>query len=145
MSIENGGMDHYKHTILSLEALVRVVSTARANSKISITLNVHGSVISGDLVSSADFHKYLESTLLENLQEKEDPTVYQPLKAGLEALVKVSIMNVEGDLNLQYVCVKDAKIYLSHIHTASAPFWIGKIESVDGFSLGSIESPSSAF
>lgn len=141
MSTENGDMGHFKHTILSLEALVRVVSTAKANSKFPITLNVHGSVISGDLVSSTDFHKYMESTMLEDL-EKEDPTVYQPMKAGLEALVKVSVMNQDGDLNLQYVCVKNAKIYLSHTHTASAPFWIGKMESVDGFSLGSIESPA---
>lgn len=77
--------------------------------------------------------------MLEDLEKKEDPTVYQPMKAGLEALVKVSVMNQDGDLNLQYVCVKNAKIYLSHTHTASAPFWIGKMESVDGFSLASIE------
>jgi hypothetical protein len=58
-----------------------------------------------------------------------------------------------GNPALDYVCLEDANIILSSnskcnsntpAATISIPFWIGKLESVDGFFIGEIaeEDPS---
>jgi hypothetical protein len=40
---------------------------------------------------------------------------------------------VEGEYN--HIFLKDAKIF-NGTHVFSAPYWVGKIESIDGFFLG---------
>jgi len=44
-------IEHYNKTIFALECLVRVVTKAKSDSSIPVTLNVHGTLISGKLVS----------------------------------------------------------------------------------------------
>ncbi len=149
-------MSDYKKTILALECLVRVVTVGRSDSAIPVTLNVHGTLITGKLVSVLNYHKHLKHTLLDDLKEKDDPQLYGPLKEAFGALEEVPIMDEQGNFNLNYVSLQDAKVFLTHVEitinevgmqkyspTMSVPFWIGKMESVDGFFLGEIaEDPS---
>jgi len=44
-------IEHYNKTIFALECLVRVVTKAKSDNSIPVTLNVHGILISGKLVS----------------------------------------------------------------------------------------------
>ncbi len=150
------GLERYNKSILALECLVRVVTTAKSDSSISITLNVHGTLISGKLVSVLNYHKHLKHTLLDNFKEKDDPEVYGPMKEAFTTLEQIPILDEEGNFNLNYVCLQDAKVFLTHVEltinevgiqkytpTMSVPFWIGKMESVDGFFIGeTAEDPS---
>jgi hypothetical protein len=45
-------IEHYNKTIFALECLVRVVTKVKSESSIPVTLNVHGALISGKLVSA---------------------------------------------------------------------------------------------
>jgi hypothetical protein len=149
-------IEHYNKTIFALECLVRVVTKAKSDSSIPVTLNVHGTLISGKLVSVINYHKYLTHTLLDDLKQKDDPKVYEPIKNAFEALEEVPILDEQDNFILSYVCLQDAKIFLTHVEvtineakiqkytpTMSVPFWIGKIESVDGFFLGETEEDPS--
>ena len=90
--LSNKKIEHYNKTILSLESLVRLVTTSKADSSISVTLNVHGTLVSGELVSVANCHKFLKHTLLSNLQEKDDPEVHGSIKESFESLEAVPII-----------------------------------------------------
>ena len=148
-------IEHYNKTIFALECLERVVTKAKSDSSIPVTLNVHGSLISGKLVSVINYHKNLTHTLLDDLYQKDDPKVYEPIKNVFEALEEIPILDEQDNLILSYVCMEDAKIFLTHVEFTinkaeskiysynERPFWIGKIESVDGFFLGETEEDPS--
>ena len=70
--------DRYNKYILALETLIRIVTVGRSDSILEITLDVHGLVISGKLVSIMNYHKYLKDTVLKGLQRDDDPVVYDP-------------------------------------------------------------------
>jgi hypothetical protein len=53
-------LERYKKIILGLESLVRIVTTGKSDNKIPITINVHGTFISGDLVSIENFHNNMK-------------------------------------------------------------------------------------
>ena len=141
--LSNKKIEHYNKTILSLESLVRLVTTSKADSSIPVTLNVHGTLVSGELVSVANYHKFLKHTLLSNLQEKDGPEVHGSIKESFESLEAVPIIDENDTFILNYVCIREAKIYLSDSSPdVSIPYWIGKLESVDGFFIGEMETDS---
>jgi len=136
--------EHYSKTIVSLESLVRVVTKGKSDSSISVTLNVHGTLVSGKLVSVVNYHKFLRHTILDNLKEKDNPEVYGPIKEAFEILETVPIIDENNNFIFNYVCIQDARIFLSgNQPTVSVPYWIGKMESVDGFFIGEIEEDPS--
>lgn len=96
--------EHYSKTIVSLESLVRVVTIGKSDSSISITLNVHGTLVSGKLASAVNYHKFLRHTILDNLKEKDDPKVYGPIKEAFEILETVPIIDEEKQIYFQ-LCV----------------------------------------
>lgn len=78
--------------------------------------------------------------MLDNLKEKDDPQTYSALSRVLESMEKVPTLDDENNFNFNYICVENPTIYQSSPHyTAKPPYWIGKMESVDGFSVGEIE------
>lgn len=67
--LSNKKIERYNKTILSLESLVRLVTTSKADSSISVTLNLHGTLVSGELVSVANYHKFLNCCLDNGLMQ----------------------------------------------------------------------------
>ena len=133
-------LEHYSKTIVSLESLVRLVTRTKSDSSVSITLNVHGTLVSGKLVSVANYHKYLTGTLLDNLRGKDNPELYNEIKMAFQALEEAPIIDENGDFIFNYVCIQDARIYESgNTPIFNVPYWIGKMESEDGFFVGESE------
>jgi hypothetical protein len=133
-------LEHYSKIIVSLESLVRLVTRTKSNSSVSITLNVHGTLVSGKLVSVDNYHKYLTGTLLDTLEEKDNPELYNEIKVAFQALEEAPIIDENGDFILNYVCIQDARLYVSgDAPIFNVPYWIGKMESVDGFFVGETE------
>jgi hypothetical protein len=98
-------LEHYSKIIVSLESLVRLVTRTKSNSSVSITLNVHGTLVSGKLVSVDNYHKYLTGTLLDTLKEKDNPELYNEIKMAFQALEDAPIIDENGDLIFNYVCI----------------------------------------
>ena len=59
-------IEHHNKAIFALECLVRVVTKAKSNSSKPVALNVHGTLISGKLVSVINYHKHLTHPMLDD-------------------------------------------------------------------------------
>jgi hypothetical protein len=133
-------LERYNKIILSLESLVRIVTIGKSESSISVTISVHGTMISGDLVSVENFHKYMKTTLLDNLDQNNDAEVYEPIRDALQILENIKIVDEDNNFIFNYICIKNPRIFLSSSNPNFAPYWIGKLDSIDGFFLGTMES-----
>jgi hypothetical protein len=131
-------LGRYKKIILGLESLVRIVTIGKSNSSVSITINLHGILVSGELVSIENFHRNMKTLMLDNMDQKNDPEVYEPLRDAMQILENAKIIDENSNFNFDYLCIKGAKIYLPGFERITIPFWIGKLESVDGFFIGSM-------
>jgi hypothetical protein len=124
-----------------LEILNNVINEDTGNSTIGITLNVHGVTITGFLVSIRNYYDDMYQEII-----RSNP-IAQSFKVLFDELKKEIPYNAEQwDLvkeitGLGYVCLKNAKyVYgTSMLPTNDRGLWMGKIDSVDGFMLGTIE------
>jgi hypothetical protein len=133
-------ISHYKKVIFPLESLVKVAN-ASAGSKMSITLNVKGITISGYLVALDEFHEYTSDTILENVRKVSDAETFQNMQTIMNAMKDMYAKPELRDLVNSYVCIKNPSYHIYAIdgkdkYTIEGSFWIGKIESVDGFTIG---------
>ena len=80
----------------------------------------------------------MKSTMLDNVDQKDDPEVCEPIRDAMQILENVKIMDENSNFNFDYFCVKDAKILRPGFERITIPFWIGKLESVDGFFIGTL-------
>jgi hypothetical protein len=131
-------LGRYKKIILAFESLVRIVTVGKSDSSVSITINLQGTLISGELVSIENFHNNMKTLMLGNLDQKNNPEVYEPIRDAMQVLETAKIIDENNDFNFDYFCIKDAKIYLPGFERIVIPFWIGKLESVDGFFVGNM-------
>jgi hypothetical protein len=133
-------ISHYKKVILPLESLVKVAN-ASTGSKMSITINVKGITISGYLVALDEFHEYTSDTILENVRKVSDAETFQNMQTIMIAMKDMYAKPELRDLVNSYVCIKNPSYHIYAIdgkdkYTIDGSFWIGKIESVDGFTIG---------
>lgn len=133
-------ISHYKKVIFPLESLVKVAN-ASTGSKMSITINVKGITISGYLVALDEFHEYTSDTILENVRKVSDADTFQNMQTIMNAMKDMYAKPELRDLVNSYVCIKNPSYHIYAIdgkdkYTIEGSFWIGKIESVDGFTIG---------
>jgi hypothetical protein len=126
--------------IFPLESLVKVAN-ASTGSKMSITINVKGITISGYLVALDEFHEYTSDTILENVRKVSDAETFQNMQTIMNAMKDMYAKPELRDLVNSYVCTKNPSYHIYAIdgkdkYTIEGSFWIGKIESVDGFTIG---------
>ena len=126
--------------IFPLESLVKVAN-ASTGSKMSITINVKGITISGYLVALDEFHEYTSDTILENVRKVSDADTFQNMQTIMNAMKDMYAKPELRDLVNSYVCIKNPSYHIYAIdgkdkYTIEGSFWIGKIESVDGFTIG---------
>jgi hypothetical protein len=126
--------------IFPLESLVKVAN-ASTGSKMSITINVKGITISGYLVALDEFHEYTSDTILENVRKVSDAETFQNMQTIMNAMKDMYAKPELRDLVNSYVCIKNPSYHIYAIdgkdkYTIEGSFWIGKIESVDGFTIG---------
>ena len=131
-------LGRYKKIILPFESLVRIVTIGKSDRPVLVTINLQGTMISGELVSIENFHTNMKSTMLDNVDQKDDPEVYEPIRDAMQILENVKIMDENSNFNFDYFCIKDAKILRPGFERITIPFWIGKLESVDRFFIGTL-------
>lgn len=117
----------------------------RTNIELGITLSVGGLIISGYLVSEADYFLQMMDIVGETSAEADVKDTLKDFLAQLkESLQPKDDENDEEHLRLpDFVHLRSAKMYPSQgqgMPTQGQALWRGRISSVDGFSLGEIIS-----
>lgn len=136
---------NYKKVIHPLEVLVSIVNSTTPSSKFSITINLKGTMISGDLVSLREFHDHISYTLMAGSEDETDPEAVRGMRDIVNAMKGLYENPGFKDLVNSYVCIKNPKFLLGSITLPlDGHFWIGKIESVDGFMNLSLSPPRSS-
>ena len=139
-----------------LQSLVAIAN--RSGFEIGITLNVGGSIISGILVGGAKyFDGVAEEWRIGYLQsggKSEDADFWKSTISEFSKIYKESIEKQEqaaregtqpesspGELYPEYIHLKDAQMHYSGqdpIPANRGIWWRGRLQAVDGFSLGSL-------
>jgi hypothetical protein len=132
-----GRMKKSGESIRILELFNEIVNSTREGT-IGVTLNTNGLVISGNLISLKKFYKQISDTL----QQGSDPESRQDWKLLFNRWIE-SLPKTEEELEvtgIRYVCLENARFFpgLESIPSSPGLLWIGKIGSVDGFSLGTL-------
>ncbi|MGX9133957.1 gas vesicle accessory protein GvpU [Rummeliibacillus sp. JY-2-4R] len=100
-----------------------------------ITLNINGTIISGTLISNDEYRE----RLIQSLKEKGLYNISAENGEDLEKfLTKIKKVDEEIE-NYKFINLLNAQFLLSNGHSfplANGFLWRGKIESVDGFTLG---------
>lgn len=101
---------------------------------LDITLNVNGALVTGTTVSA---QKYLE-TISESFAEGNDVS-----KAIAEKLADASKSVENSNSQVRFIHLKDAQVYNGNEQPTPSEetfYWRGKLEAVEGFFLGKIDT-----
>lgn len=121
--------------------LTTLVSTVNGGDlTLGITLNVHGTVISGIMISAEEYIKGLGETL-KNSGSKIGQLLGDKFINELSQNFKVPT-DSEEEYIPQLIHLKNAKFYTPNggsIPNGEGVYWRGKLSSVDGFIWGNLE------
>lgn len=123
-----------------LGSLVRIVTSSRIS--IGVTLNVGGSLISGDLVSGREYFENVGREFNESLGRGPDaPGLFDDLAAVYKG--QDDEQEEATKVVTQYIHLRGAKMY----HPGQQPipanrgiWWRGRLSAIDGFALGKLET-----
>jgi hypothetical protein len=123
------------------------------NSEIDITLNVHGTIVSGKMIGMKRYYKEIGKVFVdaiidtshettsppdETSPENSSPAkeIFKKLFNEIESLGQKELE--EGEFEFNHIFMRNVKIYNGEqsIPFKGTTYWIGKIQSVDGFFLG---------
>lgn len=109
----------------------------------SVTLNVGGMLVSGELVSAEQYFDGITACMTESAPEDSRASV-NAYFGGIAGIFKESLGDVTGPLP-SYIHLKEARVF----HHSGAPipsnervWWRGRITRVDGFWLGALAHSS---
>ena len=118
----------------------------------SITLTIKGFLISGILISGRRYFEYFAETF-SSAVPKEYPEISETIKKKFLDIAEVYPNFTEESLevlkeedkpeNIRFFHLKDAKILFpgqSWIPSKEGIYWRGRLDSVDGFKLGTIST-----
>lgn len=131
-----------KQRLILLDMLNNIVNSG--GGSLGITLNVNGSIISGDLISIKQYYNGVSNLLKEkdakNYENWDDffREIIQTLPKNEKEFEVITFMK-----GFQMICLGDAKVYAGTlgIPTEKGTYWMGRIDSVDGFFFGKFSSP----
>lgn len=129
-------ISHYKKVILPLESLVKVANIT-VGIKITVTINVNGTMIIGDVVPLREFHEHTSKLMMRSVERGNDPDTIQNMRGVMKAMERMYSTEELQDLIDSYVCIRNPTFFVNgETQSDKDMFWIGKIESVDGFMIG---------
>ncbi|HYY86131.1 MAG TPA: gas vesicle accessory protein GvpU [Nitrososphaeraceae archaeon] len=110
-------------------------------AQITTTLNVNGIIITGTMIGMKPYYEGLAEKLKETVRstsEEIDTAIKKDLESIFEDLKQPPpLEELEKGHDFEYIHLKDAKFYVGGtFFPAGGTYWIGKIDSVDGFILG---------
>lgn len=121
-----------RRTMPLLQILTESIAYSEKDS-IDITVSTHGLIISGTLISLKEYYEGLnQQTKGSNLEN-----VTNLLMDSLPKNVEEEDIFIEF-IGIQYFCLKNPKFYPSSGQSmpGKGVYWMGKLDSVDGFFLG---------
>lgn len=124
-----------------LTSLINIVNKTKGFS-FDITINVHGTLISGSLISYESYLRELSDNFSKANGDAEVGKAFSENFARLAEEVATSPLSegTEGEIekpDSNFVHLRNAKIVHLNGDFITNTVWRGKIESVDGFFLGS--------
>jgi hypothetical protein len=139
-----------------LEILTGIINPSD-KSEIDISLNVHGTIVSGKMIGMKRYYeeigKVFINAIIDSFPENTSPAKEvnstentSPAKEVFKMLFdKIESINPKelegGEFDFNHIFMRNAKIYngAQVFPSTGTTYWIGKIESVDGFFLGMIQ------
>ena len=144
MSSESRHKSKFDGRIGLLKIFAGIINPSE-KSEIDITLNVHGTIVSGKMIGMKRYYEEIGKVFIDAITDGS-PENTAPSKEVITMLFdKIEPLNPkqleEGEFEFNYIFMKNAKIYNwgQGIPSTGTTYWIGKIESVDGFFLGMIQ------
>jgi len=141
MSSDSRHKSKFDGRIGLLKILAKVLNPTKSG-EISLTLNVHGKIISGVMIGMNRYYELIGKMFLDAIKSgspQEVSHIKEELKHHFDK-IKVSPIEtqIEEEVEYNHIFMRYVKIYDGK-RVYSPPYWIGKIESVDGFFLGRID------
>ncbi|WP_313696969.1 gas vesicle protein [Achromobacter sp.] len=128
-----------------LQFLVNLVNNGSQLESIGVTLQMGGMLVSGSIVSGAEYFDTFAAGFAGKL-ESLDPETRQTVHASLAALGDVFRLPQPVDPLPNYIHLSDALFFTADgTPIAGQPtLWRGRTSAVDGFILGRLQSDASA-
>ena len=140
MSIESKDKGPFDDRIALLRMFLNLVNPSD-EAQISVTLNVHGTVVSGTMIGMNRYYEEVSKTLIETARAKSEKEVSY-VRKELQKLFDIikqppptEVENQSSGISYNNIFLKDVEIYTA-FGKVSASHWVGRIGSVDGFVLG---------
>ena len=131
---------HAKTFIYILDLFNNLVNNSEGTT-FGVTLNVNGSIISGNLISLKKYYDLLQNSMIQRLsgQNQQDwNDVFNAIKDGLPKTYEEHEM-VSRIFGRSMICLEDISYLINGqlVNINISPsIWIGKIEDVNGFTFG---------
>ena len=113
--------------------------------EIPLTLNVHGTIVSGMMIGMKPYYEQMGKIFVDAIKRSSLETVSVAKEEFKMVFDKIKEPPnpkelEDGEFEFNHIFMRNAKIYnsIQVIPYRGTTYWIGKIESVDGFFLGMI-------
>jgi hypothetical protein len=113
--------------------------------EIPLTLNVHGTIVSGLMIGMKPYYEEIRKIFVDatkSSSRKHASIAKEEFKMVFDKIEEPpnSKELVEGEYEFNHIFMRNTKIYngTQVIPSTGTTYWIGKIESIDGFFLGMI-------
>jgi hypothetical protein len=139
LSSDSKGKGPFDDRIALLRMFQNLVNPSD-EAQISVTLNVHGTVVSGTMIGVKRYYEEVSKTVIETARaksEKEISYVRKELQKLFDIIKQppTGVENQSRSIDYDNIFLKDVEIYTS-FGKVNASHWVGRISSVDGFVLG---------
>ncbi len=112
------------------------VSIANQGVTLGITLNVHGTLISGNLIGGKEYFELLSKSLVDSGSDMGKALA----AAVVQGKDRYDQSIQEEPVNFHYIHLKNAKVFNSNKNPmpTDGMLWRGRLNSVDGFTIGEL-------
>ena len=142
MSDDSESKQQFDGRIHLLKTLASFVNPSE-NSEIGVTLSIHGNIVSGTMIGMKPYYEEFAKSVIDNVKDPttDDATVSKKaLKVLFENMQEQAAAEQQSvkDIDIDHIFLRNAKIYNGArvIPGVGTMYWVGKLESVDGFFLG---------
>ena len=144
MSSESRHKSKFDGRIGLLKIFAGIIN-ASEKGEIPLTLNVHGTIVSGLMIGMRPYYEQIRKIFVEAIKSsspKHASVAKEEFKMVFDKIEEPpnSKELVGGVYEFNHIFMRNTKIYngAQVIPTTGTTHWIGKIESVDGFFIGMI-------
>ena len=144
MSSESRHKSKFNGRIGLLKIFAGIINPSE-KGEIPLTLNVHGTIVSGLMIGMRPYYEQIRKIFVEAIKSssrKHASVAKEEFKMVFDKIEEPpnSKQLVEGEYEFNHIFMRNTKIYngAQVIPSTGTTYWIGKIESVDGFFIGMI-------